>query len=177
MMTNQPDDDDTLHRVIAMLQADVPVPPGLVDRIAHRRRQQRQRQRRVTIGVVLTALAGIVLVRQGFPPEPVEPTRSVVVVAPPPPSGDLMTFTLDAPTSRDVALVGDFTNWRTDSIHLAAQDDGTWAVTVHLPPGRYRYAYVIDDEEWLADPGALLIPDDFGRPTSVVVIGSAGPLQ
>ena len=40
--------------------------------------------------------------------------------------------------------------------------------TVKLRPGRYRFAYLVDHDQWRADANAAHAPDDFGRPTSVV---------
>ncbi len=165
-MIDQPDDDDSLRNAIALLQADVPVVPGLVGRVTSRRRHL-QRRRRV-YGSTLAVLAGVAVIQYALSDTPAAKQGAALALGT---AGDTLTFTITAPASQEVALVGDFTDWRTDSIRLSAQDDGTWAVTVRLPPGRYRYAYVVDDNEWRADPGAMLVPDDFGRPTSVVVVG------
>jgi len=52
--------------------------------------------------------------------------------------------------------------------------EGLWVVTVPLPPGRYRYAFLVDGTTWVPDPDApRTIDDDFGRPNSVLTIGGS----
>jgi len=82
-------------------------------------------------------------------------------------------FLLMAPRAASVMLVGDFNDWTASAtpLHTAAAG-GLWAVTVPLPPGRYRYAFVVDGTRWQPDPSAPPAPDDeFGSPASVVTIG------
>jgi 1,4-alpha-glucan branching enzyme len=70
--------------------------------------------------------------------------------------------------------VGDFNDWNDQSTQLTRQGgDGVWWVTVTLPPGRYRYAFVINGTAWRSDPQAPSAEDDFGRPNSVVTVGGA----
>lgn len=77
-----------------------------------------------------------------------------------------------APEAGQVALVGDFNGWNLSATPLArASSDPVWAVDVRMRPGRYGYAFVVDGRQWIADPTAPLTPDDFGRPTSVIVVG------
>ena len=85
-----------------------------------------------------------------------------------------VSFVLYAPRAHSVALVGDFNGWDTSATPLQLTGSGgAWVVTVPLPPGRYRYAFLIDGARWLADPGAPRAPDDdFGTPNSVLTVGS-----
>lgn len=82
-------------------------------------------------------------------------------------------FVLYAPAARSVALVGDFNGWDRSATPLRpAGSAGAWVVSVQLPPGRYRYAFLIDGAHWLPDPGAPRAPDDdFGTPNSVLMVG------
>jgi 1,4-alpha-glucan branching enzyme len=72
-----------------------------------------------------------------------------------------------------VALVGDFNGWdRTATPLRPAGSAGAWVVSVQLPPGRYRYAFLIDGVRWLPDPVAPRAPDDdFGTSNSVLMVG------
>jgi hypothetical protein len=83
-------------------------------------------------------------------------------------------FMIVAPNARQVSLVGDFNDWdqaSTPLLKVAA--NGVWTAEVKLPPGRYAYAFLLDGQRWIADPGAPpAVGDDFGRPSSVVTVGT-----
>lgn len=83
-------------------------------------------------------------------------------------------FVLVAPQASSVSLVGDFNDW--DPARSPMQTaQGVWATTVPLPPGRYRYAFLVNGVEWRADPGAPRAGDDeFGTPNSVITVGGKG---
>jgi hypothetical protein len=54
-------------------------------------------------------------------------------------------------------------------------DGAVWSAVVPLPPGRYRYAFLVDGSQWLADPTApRAFDDEFGTPSSVVTVGGGG---
>jgi hypothetical protein len=79
-------------------------------------------------------------------------------------------FALEAPDTQQVAVVGDFNNWDPRATPLE-HHGGTWAVTLSLRPGRYRYTFVVDGARWVADPGRPPAgDDDFATPTSVVTV-------
>src|SRR6266542_6461315 len=83
-------------------------------------------------------------------------------------------FVLVAPRAATVSLVGDFNDWDTARTPMRAlRADGTvWTVVVPLSPGRYRYAFLVNGAQWLADPAAPAARDDeFGAPSSVVTVG------
>ncbi len=85
----------------------------------------------------------------------------------------LVQFVLVAPDARRVALVGDFNDWDPAATPLRASAGGAWSAALQLPPGRHRYAFVVDGVRWLADPAAPPAPDDdFGSPGSVVTVGA-----
>jgi hypothetical protein len=80
-----------------------------------------------------------------------------------------------AASAARVTLVGDFNDWNATVTPLRRTPSGTgWIVDVHVAPGRYGYAFVVDGHEWIADPTAPLAPDAFGHPTSVLVVGADG---
>ena len=111
------------------------------------------------------ALASVSLLRR-------EPSSTVQVAAATDVAEKVTQFVLVAPNAKSVTLVGDFNDWNLSATSLARQDgDGVWWVTVALPPGRYRYAFVVDGTNWRGDPGAPAAEDDFGRPNSVVTVG------
>lgn len=84
-------------------------------------------------------------------------------------------FTLRAPGAHRVALVGDFDAWTPEGRPMRRSADGrTWQLDVQLPPGRHAFAYLVDGV-LRADPvAARAVEDDFGVPSSVVVVASRG---
>lgn len=85
-------------------------------------------------------------------------------------------FVFVAPTAKQVAVVGDFNDWdqRATQLRPVKDGNGLWTVDVQLPPGVYKYAFLVDGKEWKADPDALrTVGDDFGRPNSVVTVSEA----
>jgi len=87
-------------------------------------------------------------------------------------------FVFVAPDAKQVALVGDFNDWKQSATPLVrvAQGSrgGVWTVEVPLAAGRYSYAFLIDGHRWTPDPAApRAVGDDFGRPSSVVTVRGA----
>lgn len=87
-------------------------------------------------------------------------------------STHVVQFVFVAPTAHSVSLVGDFNNWELDATPLAAGPGrAVWTVKLRLPNGRHRYAFVVDDSTWAADPAAPpAAGDDFGMPSSVLTV-------
>ena len=82
---------------------------------------------------------------------------------------DGVLFTFEAPDARRVQLVGDFNGWGLDGSDMTLT--GTiWTSTLNLPPGRYRYRYVIDGT-WRSDPmNAEVEPSPYGEDNSVIEV-------
>jgi hypothetical protein len=82
-----------------------------------------------------------------------------------------VSFVLDTPEARTVAVVGDFTGWKTSGYELSRRaEDGKWEITVRLRRERsYTYGFVIDGERWVPDPGVPETVDDgFGGVNSIL---------
>lgn len=91
-----------------------------------------------------------------------------------PTPGDRFQFVLLAPQARSVSLVGDFNDWEPARTPMQAAPHGVWTVVLPLTPGRYRYAFLLNGSEWLADPAApRAVDDEFGGPSSVVTVGGS----
>ncbi len=84
-------------------------------------------------------------------------------------------FVLLAPRAATVTLVGDFNDWDASRTPMhRAQGGALWSATVSLTPGRYRYAFLVNTSQWVADPAAPAAPDDeFGAPSSVVTVAGS----
>jgi 1,4-alpha-glucan branching enzyme len=62
-----------------------------------------------------------------------------------------VTFTIEAPTAKDIYVVGHFNDWKiSDESRLARREDGSWEKRMELLPGIYRYQFVVDGE-WTLD--------------------------
>ena len=78
-------------------------------------------------------------------------------------------FTLEASDAESVQLAGDFNDWALDGSEMELTD-GVWKKVVKLPPGRYRYRYVIDGN-WQSDPlNAVGEPSAYGGDDSILVV-------
>jgi hypothetical protein len=83
----------------------------------------------------------------------------------------LVPFVVTAPNAARVTVVGDFNDWDPHATPLSRLDGNAWWVVVKLPPGRYRYSFVLDGTRWIVDPSAPRAgDDDFGPRSSVVTI-------
>jgi chromosome partitioning protein len=78
-------------------------------------------------------------------------------------------FTIEALDAERVHLAGDFNDWTLDGSEMDPMG-GVWKKVVKLPPGRYRYRYVIDGR-WQRDPlNAAVEPSAYGGHDSVLVV-------
>ncbi|MGH7552704.1 MAG: isoamylase early set domain-containing protein [Longimicrobiales bacterium] len=185
------ENEDTLARVVETLKEPVRIDasfdrrvmaeierlPQLGPAITDTRSRVAWRARRWTIrlsplgGLAAAAtIAGVMLVAS-LRTEPRELSAPPVASAQPV-AGALTQFVLVAPEAASVAVVGDFNDWNFSATPLTRQaGDGVWWATVPLRPGRYRYAFVVNGENWRSDPNEPAAEDEFGRPNSVVTIG------
>lgn len=81
----------------------------------------------------------------------------------------LIEFRLDAPQAQRVDLAGDFSDWK-PAYNLTRTRAGTWTIVVPLKPGVHEYAFVIDGQQWVADPMAPSVSDGFGGMNSRVAV-------
>jgi hypothetical protein len=82
-----------------------------------------------------------------------------------------VTFMLYAPKAQSVQLAGDFTSWNPDEFRLKKIDgSGIWEIQIPLRKGRiYVYNFIIDGNQWIADPNATSVIDDgFGGLSSLL---------
>jgi hypothetical protein len=80
---------------------------------------------------------------------------------------------LAAPGAGSVSVVGDWNGWEPDRDRLRDPDgDGVWEIRLRLRRGlEARYQFLVDGEQWLADPRSpLQVEDGFGGTSSVLQI-------
>lgn len=118
----------------------------------------------------LGAMGGAAMRAPRAGPEPVAVARAVA-----PETVHVVRFVLSDPSAHAVSLVGDFNGWAKGATPLVAQDEGgTWSVSLPVAPGRHEYAFVVegrDGEQWIADPLATTVRDEFGVESSLVTVG------
>jgi chromosome partitioning protein len=100
----------------------------------------------------------------GVEPEPSAPALT--------PEG--VMFSIEAFDAEQVHLAGDFNDWTLDGNEMEPSG-GVWTKVVKLPPGRYRYRYVIDGR-WQSDPlNADVEPSAYGGDDSILVVDESVP--
>ena len=84
-------------------------------------------------------------------------------------------FRLDAMAAR-VQLAGSFTNWE-PRYELRESAPGVWMITIPLTQGVHDYAFVVDGQQWVADPFAPQIDDGFGGTNNRLALINPDPPQ
>lgn len=89
---------------------------------------------------------------------------------------DGVRFTFEAPDARSVQLAGDFNDWTPEAGEMELLG-GVWVKTLFLPPGRYRYRYVVDGR-WQNDPlNPSVEPSPYGGHDSLVELNEPLTLE
>lgn len=79
--------------------------------------------------------------------------------------GRKVTFYYVSSTAQSVALVGEFTDWKTDTAFLQRRPNtDLWVLEKEFPfKGLYSYKFLIDGQHWIHDPECEnLEPDGYG---------------
>jgi len=100
-----------------------------------------------------------------MPPESDEPPLSST-------SLDLqrVRFGYFQPDAQEVFVAGSFNNWNPRATPMKRDALGDWSVEVRLPPGEYRYRFLVDGD-WRDDPSAQLTAmNSYGGFDAVVVV-------
>jgi hypothetical protein len=121
----------------------------------------------LAVGVLASPLA-----RSGRPSgAPLEPDHASALTVAIRDTLLLVRFALIAPRAERVALVGDFNAWQPGATPLVRNaHGGAWVGQAAVARGRHRYAFVVDDTQWVADPAAPAALAPNGRPASRLVV-------
>lgn len=80
-------------------------------------------------------------------------------------------FAYYRPGAMTLRLVGDFSGWQPLAQQMQRDSEGWWRLRMALPPGEYRFKYLIDADQWEADFAAYGVePDKLGGWNSVLWI-------
>jgi Glycogen recognition site of AMP-activated protein kinase len=122
----------------------------------------------------------VLLVGRGLMMNLQRPSTNAPEVAAVPPVGAalparvLVRLVVVQPSARTVQAAGDFNGWNPSRTPLEPTSNGAWTVTIPLEPGRYEYQFVVDGEQWIADPFAIEHSDDgFGSRNAVLDVRPA----
>ncbi|WP_052507261.1 isoamylase early set domain-containing protein [Desulfonatronovibrio magnus] len=84
-------------------------------------------------------------------------------------------FSFENPDVESVSILGSFNDWNPAGHVMTQSEDGTWTITIPLPQGSHEYAFLINNDQIIPDPDALLFKDDgFGSVNSMIVIEDPG---
>lgn len=84
-------------------------------------------------------------------------------------------FAFSAPAAQRVSLVGDFNRWNPSAVPMRRSSDGrTWIADVSLAPGRHVFAFAVDGGLRVDPSAPRAVEDDFGVPSSVIVVPRRG---
>lgn len=79
-------------------------------------------------------------------------------------------FKLFAPEAKEVALVGDFSNWQENECPMRRAKDGSWKKRLQLNPGRYEYRFVVDGHWWTDPENQDRQQNPYGQDNSVITV-------
>jgi hypothetical protein len=157
---------------VPMASASMPAWRRLADRlVAPRTLQWNAASAIAAVGLVALLTSGLVmeLTRSSNADAP----GSLAVAAPP--ETVLVRLVVVVPDAATVEVAGDFNGWDPTRTPLAAAGNGAWTVMLPLQPGRYEYMFVVNGEQWIADPFAVEQSDDgFGSQNAVLDVRPAG---
>jgi len=118
--------------------------------------------RRKALGLLLAAGVGGVLLL-GISRERATPPMSIVT--------EPVQFVYVDGEASGVAVVGSFNAWDPTASPLTRGPDGIWTLEAPVLEGRHLFAFVVDGE-WKVDARAPQAPEnEFGLPSSVLVVG------
>jgi len=85
-----------------------------------------------------------------------------------------VTFTLTAEAANKCQcayLVGDFNDWKDDTLPMKKRRDGSWNLGIELEPGReYQFLYHLGEKNYLNDDTAdARVPNPFGSGENSVI--------
>lgn len=103
------------------------------------------------------------------PVKPIAPKAEPVKVAAPQPK---ISLELVKPGAKQVAVAGDFNDWKPERTPLVQIGNGRWVGDLNVKPGRHEYLFVVDGQ-WLPDPNAKeTVQNPFGGKNSVFIVSA-----
>jgi hypothetical protein len=167
-----------LRDLVGALREDTDVPERWRARLLEevRRPSAAPRAPRMALlaaGLVLCAAGSAALLRTRAAPRVVAESEAGSLREPA--MATPVRFAFLAPDAHRVSLVGDFDGWSPAGRPMRRATDGrTWEIDVPLPPGRHAFAFLVDGVLHADPAAARAVDDDFGVPSSVIVVATRG---
>lgn len=79
-------------------------------------------------------------------------------------------FFYNDPKAQSVSLVGDFNQWNPALNPMRRMPDGAWFISIELPHGHHRYAFMVDGALTLDPRAQGITRDDQGVRVSLVPV-------
>jgi 1,4-alpha-glucan branching enzyme len=103
-----------------------------------------------------------------------EPVKPIAPKAEPVKSAAAPTISLELvkPGAKQVAVAGDFNDWKPERSPLVQIGNGRWVGDLNVKPGRHEYLFVVDGQ-WVPDPNAKEnVQNPFGGKNSVLIVSA-----
>jgi Carbohydrate-binding module 48 (Isoamylase N-terminal domain) len=171
--------DPLVHRAASLLREPVAIRPtwraALLSKVAAPQPRHSPVPRWVPVGLAATLCLALgfrwVVSSRDDGATTLEPAPAPASV----PRGTPVRFSIAAPRAARVSLVGDFNAWNPTAVPMRRTADGdTWVVDVPLAPGRHVFAFAVDGGLRVDPAAPRAVEDDFGVPSSVVVVPNQG---
>jgi hypothetical protein len=107
---------------------------------------------------LVAAVLGIFILFPNTTPQKDEPSTNLIPYR----------FVIYQPGVKKAEIIGSFTNWQT--VPMNSSDD-YWQITLDLPAGEHRFAYILDGRQQVSDPTIpIREKDDFGGENSILEV-------
>jgi hypothetical protein len=83
----------------------------------------------------------------------------------------IITLTYRDTAANSVSVIGSFNGWSPANATMRQSKPGQWEISLHLPPGRYAYRFLVNNNTQVIDPlASLKEPDGYGGLNSVLYV-------
>ncbi len=83
----------------------------------------------------------------------------------------IVTLTYRDTGANSVSVIGSFNGWSPANSNMRQSTPGQWEISLHLPPGRYAYRFLVNNNTQVVDPiAAMKEPDGYGGMNSVLYV-------
>ena len=81
-----------------------------------------------------------------------------------------VTLSIYLPKAKSVGVMGAFNDWDAKRSPMTRGADGSWTITLRLPPGSYEYQFLTNGNTRMTDPTAPATDSEFGEANSVLTV-------